>query len=341
MDKGFSLSVIIPAKNEDKNICRCLESVVQATCLIKNTEMILVDSASTDKTVEKADCYPVKILRLKPVWFLSASAARHIGTFFASGEFIFFLDADMTLEASFLEKAMAFLSQDKKIAGAGGIGKEIYLKEEEETGIKPNLYNTPGLVKKVNFLGGAGLYRASALREVGSFNPYLRAAEEIELAQRLRQKKYSLVSLPEPMINHYTAPLGKWEEFIRKKKSGLFIGIGEALRICRTLKYLWENLFYYKTFTLFILFALYAAMILTCAMLLASLKFTSLILLPLLIVFLYLLFKKGSFKIAGLSLIKWLILSLDITYGLSLSPSNPDGYPKDPDILRGNFNVEK
>jgi cellulose synthase/poly-beta-1,6-N-acetylglucosamine synthase-like glycosyltransferase len=52
-----ALSVIIITKNEEKNIERCLKSVQFAD------EIILVDSGSTDKTLEMASRFPkVKII---------------------------------------------------------------------------------------------------------------------------------------------------------------------------------------------------------------------------------------------------------------------------------------
>ena len=45
------LSVVIIAKNEEKNIRRCLESVAWAS------EIVLIDSGSTDRTTEIAREY--------------------------------------------------------------------------------------------------------------------------------------------------------------------------------------------------------------------------------------------------------------------------------------------
>src|SRR5215469_3560219 len=57
------LSVVLITKNQAWNIARLIESVLDATSSVLSKEIILVDSASTDQTVEIAGRYPVTILR--------------------------------------------------------------------------------------------------------------------------------------------------------------------------------------------------------------------------------------------------------------------------------------
>ena len=339
MDNEISLSIVVPSKNEESNIARCLDSISKHPSSFKNAEIILVDCQSNDKTIEIANKYPIKILQLRPDWTHTPAAARYIGSIFASGEFVFFIDADMILEPDFLERAIDILNQDKNIAAVGGIGKEVYLKDGKEIGVRLNLYHTKNLLTKVNFLGGSALYRKKALMEVEGFNPYLRASEENELAQRLRGKNYSLISIPFPMVTHYTADINEWREFKRKRKMNLFLGIGEAMRISHSVRYLLETLFYYKEFALFLLFVLCELVILIAILSLNKINSPYLFALPIFVFYIYLLFKKGSFKLALLSLIKWFIICADIIFGLMRHPRDPKAYPRNPYILKGNFDV--
>lgn len=339
MNKALFLSVVVPAKNEEANISRCLGSIIRAVSSFTQTEIILVDCSSTDKTISIAKNYPIKILQLKQNWFHSASAARYIGTLFASGKFIFFIDADMALEAGFLEKALDILDKDSRLAAAGGIAKEVYLKNGEIVSYKSNLYQTKDTVRKVIFLSGAVLYRKKALLEVSGFNPYIRAAEENELAQRLRKKSYDLVSIPFPMAIHYTASLNEWQEFMRKKKMGLFLGIGEAMRISHSVKYLCETLLFYREFAVFFFFILYVLAITIYSLISGYIKYLGFIFLPLCLLFIYLAFKKKRVKTALISLIKWFIISIDIARGLAMPVKDRKAYPTDPSIIKGGFNV--
>ena len=323
MGESILLSIVVPGKNEESNISRCLDSILKNAPSFLKKEIILVDCDSKDNTVEKAQKYPIKILKLKPDWPHSPSAARYIGNIFSSGEFIFFIDADMTLGPGFLEKAIDVLNEDKNIAGVGGIGKEIYIKDNAEITGNPDLYRSKAAFKKTTFLGGSGLYRRQAVQETGGFNPYLKAGEENELGQRLRKKGYYLVSLPIPMIIHYTAPVRKWQEFIRKKQMGMFLGIDQAMRLSPNSRYLCQTLLYYKDFTVFLLFVLFAGIMpLTTGLLL-----------------LYLWLKKKGLKTAILSLLKWFSISVDIMRGLLMPLPDHATYPKTPYIVKGDFNV--
>jgi len=60
----MNCSVIIRAFNEEKHISRLLTGITQQT--LKDVEIILVDSGSTDHTVEIALRYPVKVVHIQP-----------------------------------------------------------------------------------------------------------------------------------------------------------------------------------------------------------------------------------------------------------------------------------
>ena len=60
-------SVIVRAYNEEKHIGRLLTGIMQQT--VKDVEVILVDSGSTDATVAVATRYPVKVVHIRPEEF--------------------------------------------------------------------------------------------------------------------------------------------------------------------------------------------------------------------------------------------------------------------------------
>lgn len=333
MHKDIFISMIIPSKNEEKNISRCLDSLIKNVPPYFRSEIILADCHSNDKTTEIAKKYPIRILQLKSGWQHSAAAARYIGARFAKGEFIFFIDADMTLEPGFMEEAIDILIKEHHVAAIGGKGKELYIKDGKISGEISDLYGTKDRIKQARFLGGAGLYKKAPLLECGNFNPYLYASEENELAQRLRKNNYSFIFIPRPMITHYTVPTNEWEEFIRKKRMHLFIGIGQGLRISHSFRYLCETLFYYKEFLFFLFFILYSIIMAISAFILKEKIYALFIILPVCILFLYLLFKKRGIEQAGISLIKWAMISIDIFRGLLKRPLDPKAYPTDPDNI--------
>jgi rhamnosyltransferase len=60
-------SIVVRAYNEEKHIGRLLTGIMQQT--IKNVEIILVDSGSTDATVAIASRFPVKVVHIHPEEF--------------------------------------------------------------------------------------------------------------------------------------------------------------------------------------------------------------------------------------------------------------------------------
>ena len=68
------LSVIIIGRNEESHIERSIRSVLRATENLKDTEIIYVDSASVDRSIDIARRFPIRVLQLKSDWPLSAAA---------------------------------------------------------------------------------------------------------------------------------------------------------------------------------------------------------------------------------------------------------------------------
>ena len=86
-----TLSLCMIVKNEEEFLPRCLESVKDVV-----DEMVIVDTGSTDRTVEIAQSYGAKVSHHP--WQNSFSEARNYGLQFARGDWVLQLDADEELE---------------------------------------------------------------------------------------------------------------------------------------------------------------------------------------------------------------------------------------------------
>ena len=102
------VSVVITTRNESRNIGNCLESIKAQSYPPELVEIIVVDNASTDDTKAIAAKYTDKILDKGP----ERSAQRNFGFTQASGELFMFLDADMILSATVIERSVAKLRRD-------------------------------------------------------------------------------------------------------------------------------------------------------------------------------------------------------------------------------------
>jgi glycosyltransferase involved in cell wall biosynthesis len=226
------VSVVVIARNEEARIGRALESVFAAVQGL-GAEVIFVDSASTDNTVAAAQRFPVRLIGLDPGWPLSPAAGRHAGFHAASGGYVFFLDGDSELEPGFLEAALPLLEARPEVAAVLGQRRELSFEAGRAVVVEEDHYriSQPRLFRPGECIGGSGLYRAAALREVGGFNPWIRSCEEAELCLRLHDAGHKLLFIPQPMISHLDHREPSVGELRRRWRDNLLLGRGQVLRL--------------------------------------------------------------------------------------------------------------
>lgn len=101
-DNAPLLSLCMIVKNEQKNLDRCLASVHGTA-----DEMIVVDTGSSDLTMEIAAAHGAKVLQF--AWQNDFSKARNFSLEPAKGTWIMFLDADEELETETRKKIRGIL----------------------------------------------------------------------------------------------------------------------------------------------------------------------------------------------------------------------------------------
>ena len=100
------VSVIVTTRNEEKNIANCLRSIKAQT--FKNIELIVVDNFSEDSTVEIAKKNGANVYLRGS----ERSAQRNYGAEVSSGEYLLYLDADMTLSPTVIEECLEKCERD-------------------------------------------------------------------------------------------------------------------------------------------------------------------------------------------------------------------------------------
>ncbi len=119
------VSVIIPAYNAEKWIERSINSVLKQS--YDNIEAIVVENGSVDSTSEtvlRIEDDRVKLFHSEK----GVSNARNLGIEKASGEYIFFLDADDWLVEDAIEKLIGFCSPEVDIVAARYYGDKPFEK---------------------------------------------------------------------------------------------------------------------------------------------------------------------------------------------------------------------
>ena len=112
------VSVILPARNEEKYISKCLDSLFEQD--YPNFEIIAVNDSSSDKTAEimykyqnKSSILTVLNAGFKPAGWIGKNWACHQGYLRANGEIFLFTDADTIHSPSVLSLAIEHLIEQK------------------------------------------------------------------------------------------------------------------------------------------------------------------------------------------------------------------------------------
>jgi GT2 family glycosyltransferase len=223
------VSVIIKAYNEEKNICAAIESSLAAVSEVGG-EVILADSYSTDRTVELASRYPIRIVRLMNPKDRCCGVGPQLGYQHSRGEYLYILDGDMQMLRGFLHEALAFLAQHPEAAGVGGRLVELNTEslEYRERGLRNAAHLSPG---EVDRLDGGGLYRRLAIEEAGYISDRnLHSYEEFDLAVRLRALGWKLWRIPIGAASHYGHDAPPYQLLMRRWRARYVRGLGELVR---------------------------------------------------------------------------------------------------------------
>lgn len=116
-------SMIIPAKDEEAVIARCLESILKQEYPTEKIEILIVEGASEDNT--KAICkqyckrYPQMISLISQAASSGKPSALNEGLKHATGEIVAIFDADSVLERDTLKKAAIHFQDNSTVALQG------------------------------------------------------------------------------------------------------------------------------------------------------------------------------------------------------------------------------
>ena len=205
------LSVVVVTYNESDNVDACLQSVFDC-CGARDLEVVVVDSNSSDDTVQRAGQFPVDVYRITDDDLCTPGAGRYVGTAVTSGERILFVDGDMQLRHGWLDAAIERLDADPELAGVDGH-------------LNSSMADDP---ESVDSLRGVAVYDRECLDAVGGFDPHLRALEDVELGYRLQSAGFRLRRLPGVFATHPVET--GMDEKRRRWENGYYHGRGEVIR---------------------------------------------------------------------------------------------------------------
>ncbi|NLK93558.1 MAG: glycosyltransferase family 2 protein, partial [Clostridiales bacterium] len=143
------LSIAMIVKNEESNIERSLKAIRKLDNKIEY-EIVIVDTGSTDRTIEIAKKYTDKVYCHK--WNGSFGDMRNISIKYCKGDWILVLDADEVIEDE--EEIVKFLnSEDSKKYNAAEINFKNLLSEDTSNYLVATLFRLFKNIKEFYYVG--------------------------------------------------------------------------------------------------------------------------------------------------------------------------------------------
>jgi glycosyltransferase involved in cell wall biosynthesis len=189
----ISISVVIPAFNGGHNLDDCLSAVERL--IVPPHEVIVVDDGSTDGSIERAAARGVRILRTPARE--GPAAARNLGAKVATGDGLFFLDADVCVHADAIDRVAAALADPKVDAVIGSYDDDPSSPDflSQYKNLMHCFVHQTARSEASTFWSGCGAIRRQVFLELSGFDAnYGRPAiEDIELGYRMRQAGRGIV----------------------------------------------------------------------------------------------------------------------------------------------------
>ncbi len=210
------VSIVIPVRNEEANLPRCLESIKKINYPKSRVEVIIVDGYSNDKTVEIAKSSGTRVFYNRQK---IRSTGCQIGVNRAKGTIIAFTDADCVVPKNWLRDLLKHFGNDN-VASVGG--PNITPKDDtpfakasgEAIWLLTRAGSRYGLIggKVIETYHNPGcnvIYRKAIISQVGGLNPHLLTCEDEELDFRIREAGYKILFTPKVVVDHYRRPTYK------------------------------------------------------------------------------------------------------------------------------------
>jgi len=174
------LSIIVPAYNEEKLLPATLAAIKSALNSINESEIVVVENESTDRTREIAEAAAVRVVDES---VHNIARVRNAGAENATGDVLVFIDADTIVAAGIFEKIGEAMADPKCFGGSVEVEYEgPYTRFWMSFFMK--LWVVLGKFTKIR--GGALQYcRRDIFTELGGYDETIYVGEDIDFHWRL------------------------------------------------------------------------------------------------------------------------------------------------------------
>lgn len=220
------VSIVVPARNEEKHIEACLDSILAQT--YTDFEVIVVDGESEDRTAELVAGYSARDPRVRLITNPRRITPTQLnaGLAAARGELMVRIDGHATVEATYVERGVKHL--DDGWDGAGGrvvsraltpAGAAVAAVMSSPFGIGNAVHHFDGEAQAADHVPFPA-YRVATVRALGGWDEELPTNQDFELDYRLVSSGHRLVYDPAMVIDYHCqqSVRGFWRQFRRYGK---------------------------------------------------------------------------------------------------------------------------
>jgi len=246
------VSIVLPTMNRGEDMRAFLISLLQQTVLPR--ELVVVDAGEPVEALLRSTLEGTPIALVYTRSEPGTSLQRNVGIDLASGEYLFFLDDDMVLEADYIERSLEAFELPMEPPVGGVMGSQINIPPDSPliqrlyhlfgiahtaSGDECELYISGGvrwladpsqIVPIPAAATGRVAYRAACLdgERFSEFLPGYTFAEDVELAVRIAAR-WSIVHQPAARLEHRHSVAGRvgYEDRISRVMYSRFYFFGQ------------------------------------------------------------------------------------------------------------------
>jgi rhamnosyltransferase len=213
----MNCSIVIRAYNEEKHIGRLLEGLRQQT--LKDVEIILVDSGSTDQTVSIAEAFGARIVRIPSAEF-TFGRSLNFGLRQATREFVVIASAHVyPVYPDWLESLLRPFAAGEKLALTYGKQRGPVTAKYSEQQIYQRWYpDVDNPNQTTAFCNNANAAIRKSLWEQNQYDETLTGLEDLAWAKWAQEHDYEITYVAEAEIIHVhdETPRGVFNRYRRE-----------------------------------------------------------------------------------------------------------------------------
>ncbi|MGB6066422.1 MAG: mycofactocin biosynthesis glycosyltransferase MftF [Desulfomonilaceae bacterium] len=202
-----TVSVVIPVRNRAAEIKLCLESLLKVEYPKEKLQIVVVDDASEDETIDVVNGFPVTVERMSERQ--GASACRNRGARQANGEILLFVDSDCVVDPRWLLEITSVFG-DPQVGAAGGLvdsfddAEPLDRYEKVKSSLQVEIRcNDSTLGSKFFYIPSCNFaVRRDLFSKVGGFNEALEVGEDVDLCWRIIDTNSSIEFRPSARVLH-------------------------------------------------------------------------------------------------------------------------------------------